>query len=65
MSRAKKQVDLATLEEWMRLRPIEDIIKDINIDDIEDFTIRIIFRTLSYSIDRLREELNLFHQDHR
>jgi len=38
---------------------IEELLKAVNINEVQDFTVKMILRTISHAIDRLHEELNL------
>lgn len=51
--------ELERLAELAKDSTIEELLSRVEINEVHDFTVRMILRTISHAIDRLHEELNL------
>lgn len=51
------QIDNSELYSLFKLNPIEDIIENIDIEKVKDHNIKVILRTIKYSISALHQEL--------
>lgn len=59
------QIDNSELYSLFKLNPIEDLIENIDIEKVKDHNIKVILRTIKYSISALHQELSTEMKEHK
>jgi HEPN domain-containing protein len=50
-------LDLSEFSDYLKTHSIEELLENVEIDKVDDHVIRLILRTIKFSLERLDEEL--------